>query len=133
MRTILVPVDFSVASCAALELAIDLAERWDAKVHVLHVLEYPIFSKFGPTPEEARPKAERQMKDLLERHGGRAFVTHSIVEGDLAGAILSGARTGDYDLIAIGEHRGPDARHLLLGEWIIRNAPCPVLVARERL
>ena len=40
-RRILVPVDFSEASSAALEYAIDLAARHQATVDVLHVWELP--------------------------------------------------------------------------------------------
>jgi len=50
INTILVPVDFSAGSMPAYEFALDLAEQYEARVHLLHVLETATWSDFEKFP-----------------------------------------------------------------------------------
>src|SRR5262245_37873077 len=44
LKKILVPVDFSDSSRAALDMAIGLANRLGGSVDVLHVVEFPVYA-----------------------------------------------------------------------------------------
>ena len=146
MKRMLVPVDFSTASRNALSLALDLAREIGAEVHVMHVLEHPLYMvpdltvTVSGSPSEAyvayaRKQAAHLMQELLasfKETGVR--VTHEIVPGEPERKILSSAGEGSFDLIVMGTHGKKGLKHLLLGsvaEWVVRNAPCPVLTTRE--
>ena len=56
-----------------------------------------------------------------------------LVRGDARTAILAGAVRRRADLLAVGTHGRSGIAHALVGsvaEWVIRAAPCDVLVAR---
>jgi nucleotide-binding universal stress UspA family protein len=147
IRRILVPLDFSPASSAALELAVTLAKANDASVDVLHVWQPPGLmptgllaiapGREGPplTLEElARERAEVGLKDA------RATLEHQHIQshahlgvGNPAQEILDVANTQHSDLIVIGTRGKGGLAHLLLGsvaEKVVRHAHCPVITVR---
>lgn len=140
IKRILLPTDFSDTAEHTLGYAREMAERFGAEVHVLHVVA-------DPTPQEwAIGAAALVVSDLLKtwetdaerRLAGisldgietvRAIrVGHAFVE------ILRYATDNAIDMIVMGTHgRGP-VEHLLLGsvaETVVRKAPCPVLTVRH--
>lgn len=140
IQRILLPTDFSDTAQHALDYAAEMAERFGASVHVLHVVA-------DPTPQDwAVGAAALVVSDLLktwkddaERRLGEislggvetvraVSVGHAFVE------ILQYATDNAIDLIVMGTHgRGP-VKHLLLGsvaEKVVRKAPCPVLTVRQ--
>ena len=75
------------------------------------------------------------MQELLTpRRQNPVRFTEEIVPGEPGPKILSSASEGGYDLIVMGTHGRKGLKHLLLGsvaEWVVRNAPCPVLTTHE--
>lgn len=142
---ILVPVDFSPHSEAALRYATALASRLDALVQLLHVVDDPMAT--GPRSSEVPiPDLSELLKDLianaerrLERY--RAAVGHPRVRmattvrtGHSAQTITECANAGGIDLIVMGTHGRSDLAHLVMGsvaESVVRHAPCPVLTLRN--
>ena len=138
---ILVPTDFSPASDAALVCARDLAQRYGARMSLLHVVTDP--SALGVwTPEvyvpantETQARFVREARDRLERalsadDRNRFAVTIDARIGDVAENILETAREQKVDLIVMGTHGRHGLAHLLLGsvaERVLRDATCPVL------
>src|SRR4051794_28332150 len=47
LKTILVPSDFSECSEAALRYGLELARRFDARLHVLHVVQDPLMQPWA--------------------------------------------------------------------------------------
>lgn len=145
---ILVPVDFSEASSRALRLAVEVGDRFDAAIEVLHVLESPLYTApemtvvvtGGPgrsLEEYARQEAERQMKELLQplMSLAKLRVTQRIEHGAPSAAvtIVEVAVAGGFDVIVMSTHGRTGLEHLLIGsvtEKVIRKAPCAVLVTR---
>lgn len=137
-RSILVPVDGSAASLAALEHAIALAEDAGSSIDVLHV---------EPTEELSVRSGTRVSDDVtaeLDRAIDQAFaqgaprmsgqLSRRTVSGDPLLRILEVARSGSYELIVMGTHGYIGRVHELLGsvaEGVVRNAPCPVLTVRD--
>lgn len=143
IRSILVPIDFSEPSKRALDSAVRFADRFGAKLTLLHVVEpvgAPDFANAFPLLLEndklkavckgrldllIKQKAidpERVEKTLVRQ--GRSF--HEIAEA---------ARTLKADLIVIATHGYTGLKHALLGsttERVVRHAPCPVLVLRRK-
>jgi nucleotide-binding universal stress UspA family protein len=145
IQRILVPIDFSTASRAALEQAIMLAEAFDARIDALHVWEpAPAVTpaQLGWMAADAGTFCARVEKELQERV--EALVAevapksrdriHIIVEaGYVAHTILEKLGETAYDLVVMGTHGRRGFKHLVLGsvaERLVRSAPCPVLTTR---
>ena len=136
---ILVPVDFSACSRAAVTYATELGRRFGAQVDLLHVWEpaaYP--APFGvevqPLGLFVRTRAAREMKSLLASVESAGVDVHGRLEaGEPARAIVDCAAAGDYDLIVVGT-RGPRRLgrllHRRIVDRIVRRATCPVLTLR---
>ncbi|MBX6326041.1 MAG: universal stress protein [Chthoniobacterales bacterium] len=141
IRTLLVPVDFSGRSREGLQYAIEIADKFGARIIVLHAtyLGY-IYSAEGTAfydvpalQEAARRKAKRQMRKFLRtvRFGRVPFET-AITEGSPAHDICASAKANDVDLIVTSTHGLTGLKHVLIGsvaEQVVRRAPCSVLVA----
>jgi nucleotide-binding universal stress UspA family protein len=81
--------------------------------------------------------AERDLAVLAaEAHTNGAQSVHSFVRmGHAPNEITKAARDLDVDLIIISTHGYTSWRHLCIGstaERVVRTAPCPVLVVREK-
>ena len=141
---ILVPTDFSPASEAALAAALELADRFGASIHLLHVLEDPYSTSayatevYGFLPpglrETWQENAEKRLDALLPReHGTRSGGSCAVVFGSPARAIVDHAHGAGIDLIVMGTHGRSGVAHLLLGsvaERVVRTAACPVMTVR---
>ena len=74
-KTILVALDFSEDSEAALRAAIDFAKTFDAKLHLLHAFEYPTYigTPWGYAyPPGAFSDARLRASELLNQWRGKA-------------------------------------------------------------
>jgi len=142
IKRILVPIDFSSASRAALWRAGELADALGASIELLHVLELPgaqvlAFEAYVPLPleyrQDVRRHAEEHMKDWLST-SKEPTVRHEFREGKPFVEITSYARDHAIDLIVMGTHGRGGMSHLLLGsvtENVVRTSPCPVLTVRD--
>ncbi len=142
---ILVPIDFSVCSLAALEHALAMAGRFGSSVDVLHVWSLP--RTLGPSDAVALPghrhetvaafagsQRSQLLDELMVDVAGRGVEVRSRVDcGDPSAEIIRIAEADGYDLIVMGTHGRSGLSHLLRGsvaEQVIRRAPCPVLTIR---
>ncbi len=146
-KTILVGTDFSDISDEALRTAALYAKTFGARVLVAHV--------FDPTPNV--PPVVWSRPDLLERSirveieeairetlsGKTATLLQGVPEVELsvcqhpsAGrALCEIAEDEGADLLILGSHGRSGLSRAFLGsvaEKVVRHAPCPVLVVRER-
>jgi nucleotide-binding universal stress UspA family protein len=140
---VLCAVDFSSGARDALEDAADLARRFGAQLTLVHVLDAPRAMGARPSvpPPELLEREARQLGRRLEgwRHEAEriagAPVRTVIADGPPAAEIARLAESGDFDLVVTGTHGRHGVGRLLLGsvaERVVRDAPCPVLVARAR-
>jgi universal stress protein A len=141
LRKILVPVDFSHASRQALLSASRLAQSFDADLTLIYVVP-GVTSRFPDHP--ALPKLSlRELRDAEKRLSGLA--KEQSVPGlkydcalriGLAGhEIVEAARELDVDVIVIATHGYTGWKYLCLGstaERVVRAAPCPVFVVRDK-
>jgi nucleotide-binding universal stress UspA family protein len=130
LQSILVPVDGSPPSLAALDHAIVLAQRGDATITVLHVTVPDTLAAAG------RDEVERSVTEAFQRAHDRLGdrVLRRTTSGDPLRTIVETARDGHYDLVVIGTHGRVGRLHAMLGsvaEGVVRNAPCPVLTVRD--
>jgi universal stress protein A len=136
MQRILVPIDFSSGSFAALERAIDLAREHQSDIVLVHVIE-PLPSATGrwsdPTQllEHSAEEARKRLGCVAERI--RQIHPRCCSElrfGYPAEAISDLAKQLKVDLIVVaaGAQTGLFQKILRsLAEKLVRQAPCPVL------
>lgn len=145
-RPILVPVDFSAHSEAALRWAADAAAHYDAPIVVLHVVHdpesLPGYYGTGPDPEHLRQREEAAAEFLdafLERMrihpevGRIGRLRTRLVAGLPATRILEVARDEDARMIVMGSQGRTGLDHLLLGskaERVVQLSPIPVTIVK---
>lgn len=138
---ILVPIDFSASSHAALDAATELAEKLRAELYLLHVIpEYPVV----PLPKEISEasiidEAKRQAADHFEvtqaglKSKGVKATTSIEVGPDVAGAILDAIDREKADLVVFTTHGLSGWYPQVFGsiaEKLVRLASCPVMLLR---
>jgi universal stress protein A len=137
-KKILVPVDFSEHSTAALEAAVELASVFDSKLHLLHCYQ---IQPGGVSPygiaipsnyfAEIRDSASRQLAEWQEKHVPAAIpVDASMMSEFPSEAIVTTANEIGADLIVMGTRGLSGFKHVMLGsvaERTVRLAPCPVM------
>lgn len=126
LQRILVPVDFSKYSRAALANAIELADQFKAELHLMHV----------SSEDEAQAReAIEQLEQLVPAELMLTLkVAHSAVPGSPSREIVRKAVQDRFDLIVMGTHGRTGLVRLALGsvaEQVLRTAPCPVLIVRH--
>lgn len=144
-QKILVPVDFSASSAAALKLAMELSAAFRGSVHLIHAWEVPAYLRPDLTVwagevsatlgDQMRFGAERAMQDFSKENGleGNPSVTTEVLQGRPYEVITSSADEGHFDLIVMGTHGRTGMSHLFLGsvaEKVVRHSRCPVLTVR---
>jgi nucleotide-binding universal stress UspA family protein len=144
-RRILVPIDFSEGSRAALGLAARLSSVSGAAVDVLHVWDSPEDPSGDALLVHLPPEERARLAEFLEANArrdmhaflagleglGRLELNRELATGRPADAIVEAAR--GYELVAMGTHGRRGLPHLLLGsvaESVVRRAPCAVWTVR---
>ena len=138
---ILVPIDFSDLSEAALDYAVKLAGRLDAKVHLLHVIGIPAMgvpelgvAMTSSVIDSLVVDTQRELDRLADARRALAPIGEVIIStGDARDAIVHTCEQVKADLIVMGTHGRRGVRRALLGsvaETVVRTAPCAVLTLR---
>ena len=136
LREILFPSDLSPESARALEYARLLAERFQARLTLLHVVPR---GPSGPGLKlpEARRRAERSAREQLERWAsGLGCPQCVIVEQaeSVPRAVLGYVRGSTPDVVVMATHGREGVAQVLLGsvaESVIQHGRTPVLCIRE--
>ena len=136
---ILVPVDFSPPSRAAMRTAATLAAETGATVTIAHFWQVPVLGAELPLPaqyvDDVRGQAEEQLAAWTAEASALAGkpVNHVCELGVAWDEVVKLTRRDQYDLVIVGTHGRTGLKHVLLGsvaEKIVRHAPCAVLVVR---
>ncbi len=142
IKKILIPTDFSETAQSATQYAVELAKKFGAKLHLLHVIEDPVvympmFESYAlPPKEDFENFAETRLDNwILDEDKGDLTIETEWVHGNPFVDILKCAKREDADLIVVGTHGRSFTAHLLLGsvaEKVVRKAKCPVLTVRPQ-
>jgi universal stress protein A len=134
LNTVLVAFDFGETSRKALMYGQNLTRAFGGRLHVLHVADViaTTASQFYPDhPGDPELLAMKQLRELLPRGSAELAVRVSRTPG---GAIVKHAEAIGADVIIVGTHGREGVSRLLMGsvaEYVVRHAPCPVLVVRR--
>lgn len=139
LQRVLVPYDFSDYAELALKYALSFTQEYQAELHLLHVLppnvvREPEIAWYPVSGEVAYHKAARRLQKVVppEAHLW-CQVKHAVSEGQPYREVLNYAERNEIDLISIGAHGAGFGTRALFGsnvDRVLRQAPCPVLVAR---
>lgn len=142
VKNILFPTDFSRYSMSAAEYAVERAIKYDATIHLLHVIEdfKPILAirTFDLTQEkienelleQAGIEMDKCIEQMREKYGD-AKIEKVFRFGVSHAEIVKYAAENEIDLIVIATQGKTGLLHTLLGsvaEKVIRHSDCPVLV-----
>ncbi|MCK9277388.1 MAG: universal stress protein [Methanoculleus sp.] len=140
-RKILVAIDGSEPASRALEAAIEEAGAWNAKVHVVYVVESGLFSSLpmDNTLEVIYSVLQKEGEEILESArkkadaAGISLTTH-LRQGHAGSQIVSLAEELGIDLIVLGSYGKSGVDRLLLGsvtDYVVQNSPITTTVVRS--
>ena len=145
---ILVPVDFSAHSKAALFKACELAECTNAPVLVLHVIHDPAEMP-GYYGKVTKKKKLRRIEDLARESFDEFMQTiigenpdvkplkkaeRMLVVGLPVNRIIEVAKKREVSMVVMGNQGRTGLKHLMLGskaEQVVHLCPVPVLIVKE--
>ena len=151
IKNVLVAVDGSPESTKALDFALELAEKYDAKVAILNVSEIPAIGAASQTTAVAYasdtmpvPIFARDLNKLHEDILSKALaysvaakpglaISTKLREGDPALEIVAMAKEEKFDAIVVAHKGMGRVREALLGsisEKVAHQATCPVIIVR---
>jgi len=139
---ILVATDFGGAADRALDLAVELATKFESRLTLLHASAIPssAFSAYADGLAWPTEEMDRAAKKELEAAVSKVKGRYPRTEGVLASrepweAILDVAKARGADLIVMGTHGRRGLAHALIGsvaERVVRLSPIPVLTVGGR-
>lgn len=144
LTQILAPTDFSEHSSYALRHAAELAQKFGAKLVLLHVVSNEALESISkahipPHPvDKVYEDLGQEIREQYARHvppGVRKTLETEILvlPGVPSLEIVRAARLKGVDLIMMATHGRTGLSHALVGsvtERVVRKAPCPVLSIR---
>lgn len=143
LNKIAVTTDFSELAAKAYPAAFEIAEKFDAELHLIHSAVslppfYYVHAEGIPTDipqdvhlEELENQLEGETKHSAFR--GRDVTPHLIYHGFPQRALSTFAKRNDIDLIIVATHGRTGVGHFLLGSYaekLVRLSTKPVLVHR---
>ena len=151
-KNILVPIDFSPRSYAALEAAGDVANQLDAKITLLHIIDVPetqrpeyqlaldTFGNHENSKKEDIPailfemkETKRKLREAREKYPKITFI-EKVVFDRVHRQIHSVVEESDIDLIIMGSSGASGLGEVFIGsntQKVIRSSSCPVLVIKD--
>jgi nucleotide-binding universal stress UspA family protein len=142
-RRILVPVELSSATEAAVRAAADLARQNGARILLLHVFDSraveDVYNLHGLKEEEVRARMKANAETLMEKLTGKSWLEGLRVETRYAyglppDAIVAEARAWKAELVVLAKRRRSGLHHLLFGrtsDGVVHESPCAVLVLAQ--
>jgi nucleotide-binding universal stress UspA family protein len=139
---VLLPLDFSSSSQAALEMAADLAKHFNAELYLVYVIPmFPASTLPDFVPEtrflqDARSLAERNLAKCHAALAARGVKSTSCVEtgNDIVGNIMEVIDREHIDMVVISTHGISGWQPLVFGsiaEKVIKLVQCPLLLLRS--
>ena len=142
IKSILFPTDFSEGSAEALKYAVEFANRYGAKLYVLHVI-YDVAKASGwyvphvsmdAIYKDIQEGARKELDNFaVNELGGLKNIERIVQTGVPYQEIMNCAVKNKVDIIIIGTHGRTGIDRILFGSTaaqVVRNAPCPVLTVR---
>lgn len=153
---LLVPVDGSVASRAAMEKSVEIAQKYGFTIQLITVIDFDNIASHSRNERlwrqvdgsliagktrtmaddeltgEMREKAQELLDSMkMELDFGELKVDAEVLFGEPYLKIIETAKDGSFDLIVMGNRGFSKLKRFFVGsvtQRVISEAPCPVLV-----
>ncbi|MFO7749982.1 MAG: universal stress protein [Desulfobacteraceae bacterium] len=144
IKRILCCVDFSKNAEKAFSAAIDQAEKYRARVHLLHVLPpvvNPLITDIDiAVPEESTKTLVQKLEDQMISEYGKKIKSGvdyqiAVKDGHVSSEIINYILDEKIDLVVLGAYGLSGVELVLFGsvaKRIAHKAPCSVMIIRER-
>ena len=136
-ENVLVPTDGSEPAQVATEQAYEIADRFDATLHALFVIDVdentPLNLSAEPVVEGLRREGEKLTQAVADGAPAGLETVTAVEQGNPDEQILEYADAEDVDVIVMGSHGRRGLDRFLLGsvtEKVIRQSDCSVLVTK---
>lgn len=135
-KNILLATDFSPVSLRALPYAVDFADRYRSKLHVVHVIRTEDFTLARQATldaffEDAQESSEHKIQALLQPARERGIPYRTLCgHGNICDVLAEYVEESAIDFITIGSAGRTGLQEWAMGsvaKRIIRDMPCPVL------
>lgn len=135
-------VDFSENASRAFDQALEVAEKFEAKLYVVHVLPpvmNPVLADLDlHWPDEPKEslilKLEEKMgRDYASRIGDKVDSEFVVLDGHVSSEILAFLEERSVDLVVVGSYGASGVSLVVFGSVanrIAHKAPCSVLIVR---
>src|SRR5438876_9945244 len=136
IENVLFATDFSPAAEAALSYASAVADRYQSRLYVAHVINLESFDLLESesariTLQKAHDEAQRKITQLLDPlHLPRDRYRIVVADGAISEVLVEIIQRNHIDLAVLGTHGRRAFKKLFMGsiaEEVFRMAPCPVL------
>ena len=145
MKKILFSTDFSKNAGDAFPIALEIAKKHGAELHLLNIIDIPTAWDFPYTDDpllmerQALLSSENNMKEFIKPYYSNKskdprFFIHSFENTSVVGGILAGIEKINPDLLVVGTKGGNKLREFLIGSTakaLLKDSPIPVLAIPE--
>ncbi|MDD5435302.1 MAG: universal stress protein, partial [Nitrospira sp.] len=134
------PTDFSESAEDASLYAISMAEKYQSKIYVVHVIEPFTYTTdlgidMGDQYQVMEATAKRFLDDKVTSIREKIINVEGILlSGEPFVEIIKYAKLEQVNLIIMATHGRSGFEHMLLGsvaEKVVRKSPCPVLTVKK--
>ncbi len=142
-KKIVCPVDFSEFTDEILNYAVDIAKKYNAELHLIHII--PNLNYFTPYESFLTPENLIAIERNIEKEVDKDFdkitktldmsVKKVVKTGVTFVEIIDYIKTEGINLVVMGTHGRSAIEHILIGsvaEKVVRKSPCPVLTIRPK-
>ena len=141
LKKILVGCDFSADSTLGLQYGLSLAQEFEADLHLVHVMEPPVYPDFLTPAEQSQDMVRidlvKEKLDALVPREARNWCNPktAVLRGQAYEEIVAYAMTQNMDMIVMGTRGYGAVKTLFMGsttDRVVRRSPCPVFSAGIR-
>ncbi|MCU0559533.1 MAG: universal stress protein [Desulfobacterales bacterium] len=141
LKRILIGCDFSTDSALALNYGLSLAQEFEAELHLVHVVEPPVYEEFLSPSEQAEKfvltdVVKEKLEGLVpEEARNWCSLKFGVLRGRPYEELVAYAMAHEIDMIVLGIRGYGMVKSLLMGsttDRVVRNAPSPVLAVSSQ-
>jgi nucleotide-binding universal stress UspA family protein len=142
LKKILIGCDFSEDSALALNYGMSLAQEFEAEVHLIHVMEPPVYHDLLKPSEQTQDMAltdvlKKKLEGLVPSEARHwCSLQAEILRGQPYEELVAYADVQDMDMIVLGVRGYGLVRSFLMGsttDRVVRKAPCSVLTVSAQV
>lgn len=147
MKKILIPTDFTSNADNAIDFAFEIAKESNAKLYLLHVVEYPTSAIVDPIGvsivqtadvnliEDLTKSAIEKLKIIANKFKGEGVQVEYFVDlGNPYLSVIDRINLEAIDMIIMGTSGASGFKEFIIGsnaERVVRHASCPVITIKE--